>query len=41
MENLNQFLPIVIGLVLTWFVVLGALELVKEASGVVFKKTNA
>ncbi len=41
MENFNQFVPIVIGLALTWFVVLGARELVKEASGAVFKKTNA
>ena len=41
MSHLNEFAPIAIGLVLSWFVVLGAREMLKEATAVVVKKSNA
>ena len=41
MADLNQFLPLLVGAVLGWFVILGARELFKEATGAVLKKTNA
>ena len=41
MSELNNLAPFVIGLVLTWFVILGAREFFKEASVLVMKKTNA
>ena len=39
MFDLNQIAPIVIGLALVWFVILGARELFKEASVAVVKKS--
>ena len=41
MTDLTRFVPILMGLLLTWFVVLGTRELFKEASIAVMKKTNA
>jgi len=41
MTNLNEFLPLLVGAALCWFVILGARELFKEASEAVLKKTNA
>ncbi|WP_269623381.1 hypothetical protein [Prochlorococcus marinus] len=40
MSNLKEFVPILIGLPIGWFVLLGARELFKEAS-VVMKRSNA
>ncbi len=41
MLNLNELLPLLVGIALTWFVILGTRELLKEATGAVAKKTNA
>ncbi len=41
MSHFNEIAPILIGLTLGWFVVLGARELFKEASTAVFKKTTS
>ena len=41
MNQINEFLPLLVGLALMWFVILGARELFKEATGAVIKKTNA
>ena len=39
--DLTQIAPILIAIPLSWFVILGILELYKEASVAVFKKTNS
>ena len=41
MSFLSEFTPLVVGLALGWFVILGARELFKEASLVLVKKSNA
>ena len=41
MQHLNEFAPMLIGLILGWYVILGARELFKEASVAVMKKSNA
>ncbi len=41
MSYLSEFAPVIIGLALGWFVILGARELFKEASLALVKKSNA
>ena len=41
MSYLSDYAPIVIGLALGWFVILGTREIFKEASSVSVKKSNA
>ena len=41
MSHLNEIAPVVFGLLLVWFVGKGALELFKETSVVVMKRTKA
>ena len=40
MFELTNLAPLLVGLILAWFVILGTRELVKEASFAVIKKTN-
>ena len=40
MAQINEFFPLLVGLALSWFVILGARELFKEASRAIFKKTT-
>ena len=41
MSYLSEYAPVLIGLALGWFVILGARELLKEASSAFVKKSNA
>ena len=41
MTQISEFLPLLVGLALSWFVIMGARELYKEASSAAIKKTNA
>ena len=41
MSYLSEYAPIIIGLALGWFVILGIREILKEASFVFVKKSNA
>ena len=41
MSYLSEYAPIVIGLALGWFVILGTREILQEASSVFVKKSNA
>ena len=41
MTQISEFLPLLVGLALSWFVIMGARELFKEATSAVVKKTHA
>ncbi len=41
MSNSTELIPVILGLVLSWFVILGTRELIKEASLAVVRKTTS
>ena len=41
MSYVSEYAPIIIGLALGWFVILGTREILKEASSVFVNKSNA
>ena len=41
MSYVSEYAPMIIGLALGWFVILGIREILKEASFVFVKKSNA